>query len=317
MSADTSSRDAAAGVAWAAATALSYSLSAIVGKDLLDNLGVASLLFWRFGLASLVLWAMLLVRRPAQGLRVPQVRPAVSLVLGAMFGLLVYVGFMSLERLDASVYIVIVYVYPVIVVVASSLLGHRTAPLVWVALAMVLGGIVLTVPELFSGDGGVDRVDPVGVALAIAQAAMYAAFMIVNSRVVPSHADGTVSAAWTVLGAAAVLTPMAVLDGVVVPDTQRLVLETALFALVPTVISNICFFRALRRVAPGIVAMIMSLEIALAIVWSVVFLDERLRGVQFVGAGVVGLAVLLAQWVGLRDARQQRELATLGTSSPP
>ncbi|MFZ9628892.1 MAG: DMT family transporter [Ilumatobacteraceae bacterium] len=306
---------ATAGVLWAVATAFSYSLSAVVGKDLLAALGATSLLFWRFGLASIVLWVLLLVRRPAQGLRVPTVAPGLSLAIGALFGLLVYVGFKSLETLDASVYIVIVYVYPVIVVVASSLLGHRTAPLMWVALAMVMGGIVLTVPELF---GGVGTVDTRGMVLAIVQAVMFAAYMILSSRIVPDHADGTVTAAWTVLGAAMVLTPMTLVSGLVVPDTRQLVLEVSLFALVPTVISTACFFRAMRRIAPGVVAMIMSLEIALAILWSVLFLGERPRGVQYAGAGVVIAAVLLAQWVGLRDERQRiRELEILGASTPP
>ncbi|MFM7046175.1 MAG: DMT family transporter [Ilumatobacteraceae bacterium] len=303
------------GVLWAVATAFSYSLSAVVGKDLLDALGAPSLLFWRFGIATVVLWAVVLVTRPSQGMRVPGVAPWLSLVIGVMFGLLVFVGFKSLETLDASVYIVVVYVYPVIVVVASSLLGHRTSPVMWVALAMVMGGIVLTVPELF---GGVGEIDTRGMVLAIAQAVMFAAYMIVNSRIVPAHADGTVTAAWTVLGAALALAPMVVADGLVVPDTQLLRLEVLMFALVPTVIATACFFRAMRRIAPGVVAMIMSLEIALAILWSVLFLGERPRGIQYAGAGVVIAAVLLAQWVGLRDERHRvREFDVLGASSAP
>lgn len=311
-----STTDSARGVSWAAATALSYSLSAIVGKDLLDNLGVDSLLFWRFGLASVVLWASLAVRRPQGGVRTPGVSPFVSLVLGATFGILVYVGFLSLERLDASVYIVIVYVYPVLVVVASSLLGHRTAPLTWAALALVMAGILLTVPELFTDVGSVDVL---GVLLAVGQAVLFATFMIVNSRVIPERANGVVTAAWTVLGAALVLLPMVAWRGLVVPDTDRLVVEVALFALVPTVISNICFFRALRYVAPGIVAMVLTLEVALAILWSVLFLGESVRGVQYLGAAVVVVAVLLAQWVGLRDARQRTALGldSVGAASAP
>jgi drug/metabolite transporter (DMT)-like permease len=240
----------------------------------------------------------------------------VSLVLGAVFGALVYVGFLSLERLDVSVYIVVLYVYPVLVVVASSLLGHRVAPLTWLALALVMVGIVLTVPDLFSGVGSVDVT---GLLLALGQAVMFAAFLTVNGRVIPEHADGVVTAAWTVLGAAIAMAPLVMWQGLAVPDSGRLVVEVALFALVPTVISNICFFRALRYVAPGIVAMVLTLEVALTILWSSLLLDERLRGVQYVGAGVVVMAVLLAQWVALRDARQRSVpgLETLGAAPVP
>ena len=114
---------------------------------------------------------------------------------------------------------------------------------------MVMGGIVLTVPELFTGVGAVDTR---GMVLAIVQAFIFAAYMIITSRIIPAHADGTVTAAWTVLGALLALVPMVVVDGLVVPYTRRLVVEVSLFALVPTVISTACFFRAMRRVAPGV-----------------------------------------------------------------
>lgn len=302
MVSDGRSRGATAGVLWAAATAGAYSSWAIVGKSLLADLGLPSMLFWRFGIASAVLWATLLVRPPAQGRRVPQVHPLLSLGLGAVYGMLLYLGFMSIERVDVSVYVVVLYVYPVLVVVASSLLGHRTAPLTWVALGLVLLGVVLTVPELFGRNGGVGSIDGVGVAFVVIQAVLYAAFLVVNGRVIPTHADGTVTAAWTVLGATLVVAPFAVVDGLVVPDSRRVIVELALFALVPTVIANVCFYRALRRVSPSVVAMIMTLEIALVILWSVLFVGERPDGIQYLGAGVVVVAVVLAQRVALRDA---------------
>lgn len=288
---------ATAGVLWAAATAGAYSSWAIVGKSLLADLGLPSMLLWRFGIASVVLWAMLLVRRPAQGRRVPQVHPLVSLALGAVYGMLLFLGFMSIERVDVSVYVVILYLYPVLVVVASSLLGHRTAPLTWVALALVLVGVVLTVPELFGRNGGIGAIDGLGVAFVVIQAVLYAGFLVVNGRLIPAHADGTVTAAWTVLGATLVVAPIALVEGLVVPDSRRMIVEVVMFALVPTVIANVCFYRALRRVSPSVVAMIMTLEIALVILWSVLFVGERPDAIQYAGAAVVVVAVVLAQQV--------------------
>mgnify|MGYP000446849332 CR=1 FL=1 len=104
---------------------MSYSLSSIVGKDLLGSLGAESLLFWRFGIASVVLWTALLVWRRRGGpdpFDVPRWR---SLALGMLFGVMVYLGFLSLEYLDVSVYIVLVYLYPVLVVVGSSMAAIR------------------------------------------------------------------------------------------------------------------------------------------------------------------------------------------------
>lgn len=300
---------------WAGATALSYSLSAIVGKDLLGPLGPSSLLFWRFGIASLVLWAVAVVWHRRGGpdpLDVPRAR---SLAVGMLFGAMMYTGFVSLQYLDVSVYIVLVYLYPVLVVVGSSVLGHhRASGFTWVALAVVMAGVVLTVPELF---GGVGEISTLGVGLALLQAVLMSAFMIISGRVLPQHTDGVVSAAWNVLGGALAMAPIAFGQGLVVPHGARLVGEVLLFALVPTVLANICFFRAMRHLAPGVVAMVMTAEIALAIFWSVLFLDEEIGLVEVLGAVVVIAGVLLAQWVNVRETRAEPAVDDPWVAAPP
>ena len=76
-----------------------------------------------------------------------------------------------------------------------------------------------------------------------------------------------------------------------------------MFALIPTVVSSICFFQAMRHIVPGAVAMVLTLEVALVILWSVLFLGEELRAIKVAGAIVVVSGVLLAQWVNIRQAR--------------
>ena len=234
-----------------------------------------------------------------------------ALALGAMFGLLVLLGFLALERLDASVYIVVVYTYPVFVVVGSALLGVRSGRGTWVALALVMVGVVLTVPQLFT-EGG--EISGVGVLLTLAQAVVFAAYMIISSRLMPAAVDGVVFAAWITLGASMAITPIALVDGLVLPRGAALVSEVAMFALIPTVVSTVCFFRALRYIVPGVVAMVLTVEVALAIVWSMLFLGESVRPVQVAGAVLVVAGVLLAQWVNTRDARNG---AAAAMATPP
>ncbi len=311
----TDGKNPSVGVLWAGATALSYSLSAIVGKDLLEPLGPSSLLLWRFGVAAAVLWSIVAIWHRRGGpdpLAVPRWR---ALAVGMLFGTMVYTGFVSLQHLDVSVYIVLVYLYPVLVVVGSSVLGHhRASGVTWVALAIVMAGVVLTVPELF---GGVGDVSTLGAALALFQAVLMAAFMIISGRVLPQSTDGVVSAAWNVLGGAVVMAPLAFAQGLVVPHGARLWSEVLLFALVPTVVANVCFFRAMRHVVPGVVAMVMTAEIALAIFWSVLFLGEEVGLVEVLGAVVVMLGVLLAQWVNVRESRTAAAVDDAWASAPP
>ncbi|MEQ1872951.1 MAG: EamA family transporter [Ilumatobacteraceae bacterium] len=300
MSAGVGDHNSARGAIWALVSATAYSLSSVVGKDLLDHLGPSSLLFWRFSIAAVVLWVGLVVWRRLGGPNPFDVPRRTMLALGLVFGLMVYTGFLALDRLDASLYIVLIYLHPVLVVVGSAFLGIRPVALTWAALALVMIGIVLTVPELF---GGVGEVDAVGVALSLLQAVIFATYMIVSSRVLPRTIDGVVTAAWIVLGASMVITPIALIDGLVRPRGGQLVFEVAVFALIPTVVSSICFFQAMRHIVPGAVAMVLTIEVALVILWAVIFLGEELRAIKIVGAVVVVAGVLLAQWANIREAR--------------
>lgn len=300
MSAVPGEHHSARGAMWALASALAYSLSSAVGKDLLDHLGPSSLLFWRFSIAAAVLWVGVFVWHRFGGPDPSDVPRWTMLALGVVFGLMVYTGFLALDRLDASLYIVLIYLHPVLVVVGSALLGTRPAPLTWAALALVMLGIVLTVPELFTGAG---EISAVGVVLALVQAVIFSAYMIVSSRVMPRSIDGVVTAAWMVLGACLVVTPIALFDGLVRPHGGDRVFEVAVFALIPTVVSSICFFQAMRHIVPGAVAMVLTIEVPLVILWSVLFLGEGMEAIKIVGAAVVVGGVLLAQWANLREAR--------------
>lgn len=285
------------GVLWAVFAAFTFSSSTVVGKDLLDAFGVPNLLFWRFAIASVALWLVLAIRSRRGGPN-PFAAPWRRLfVIGLSFAAVVGSGFVALQWLDASVYIVLVYIYPVLVVLGAALLGTPPAPGTWIALVLVLAGVVLTVPELFTGVG---EVSALGVALALLQAVLFAGYMLVNSRVLET-VDGLTNAAWTMLGATALMLPLAVAQGFQVPNSGELWLKTLMFAIVPTVIAALVLFRAMSLVSAGIVAMILPLEVVLAIAWSVIFLGDELEVSQVAGALVVIAGVMVAQWMNRRE----------------
>ena len=292
------------GAIWSVLSALSFSTAAVVGKDLLNNLGIFSLLFWRFAIGSVVLGGGVTLWHRRGGpdlLAIPKRR---ALAVGVLYGVMVTTGFFAIRELDVSVYIVLVYVYPVLVMVASSLLGHRVSPMMWVALAIVMAGIALTVPELFGG--GVGHISTLGLVLTVTQSFMMAAYMIIGSRALPHGTDGVVTATWMVFGAFLASVPMVLIGGLAAPRSASVIGEILLFALIPTVCSNVCFFFALRHLVPAVVAMLMTLEVAFAILWSVTFLGETMRPVKILGAAVVVAGVLVAQGVALRSARAER-----------
>ena len=150
-------------------------------------------------------------------------------------------------------------------------------------------------PELF---GGVGSVSALGVVLTLTQAVMMASFMIVSARLIPARVDGVVRSFWNLVGGSLAMLPLVVLGSFNLPDTGRLTGEVLLFALVPTVFASICFFGAMRHTSAAVVAMMMTLEVVFAILWSILFLGEAVRPLKLVGAAVVVVGVLLAQRAG-------------------
>ncbi len=155
-----------------------------------------------------------------------------------------------------------------------------------------------------------------GVMLTLLQAALMATFMIVSSRLLPGL-DGVVQSAWTVLGAALAMVPMLLVGGLHITHSGSRTAELVTFAVVTGCVSTICFFRAMRHVSPGVVAMIMTAEVALAVLWSVYLLGEKVHGVKILGAVVVISGVLLAQWINIREARSTPAVADPWAASPP
>ena len=288
----TSRRDVRRGIAWAALSATAYSASAVLGKHLLEDLRPNDLLFWRFSIAIPVCWLVLAGRGWRGGpnpLGVPR-RPLIA--VGALFCYMSWIGFVALDHLDASLYIVLVYVYPAFVAAAAPLFGQRISGATWMAIGLAIVGISLTVPDVFQGAG---RGDAFGVVLTLVQAVALATYTMVSSRVVTARADGLVTMGWSLVGSWLGMAVLAVAVGLRLPSNGRVVLELVGFAIVPTIVSGACFYQALRFLAPTRVAMIAILEPVLTIVWAVLLLGEELRAIQVVGGLLVLVGVVWAQ----------------------
>ena len=106
------------------ASAVAYGVMPIFGKLAFEaGVGVATLLFVRFALATPVLWAAAAVKRA-----LPRDRSAVvrALALGGVgYSMQAGLYFLALERMDASVLSLILYSYPALVTGAAILLRRE------------------------------------------------------------------------------------------------------------------------------------------------------------------------------------------------
>ena len=138
-----------------------------------------ALLYWRFLLAGLLVWAWaILVPANRAGLRaLPRRRVVALLGLGAFFVGNAGTYYASLQYISASLASLIVYIYPALVAVLSIRFGHGLhGRRPWAALGIVSVGVALTL-------GGIEtHAEPIGLVLAVASPCIYAVYIVLAAR---------------------------------------------------------------------------------------------------------------------------------------
>ncbi|MCI4066971.1 EamA family transporter [Micromonospora sp. R77] len=185
----------------------------------------------------------------------------------------------------------------------SVLTAHRWTAWCWAGLA--LAGVALL------GQGGFDRLSPVGAGFALAAGALWAAYIVCSARVGGRfpRADGLALA----LAVAAVVTlPFGLLDGgarLWHPGTLAL---GAGLALLASVLPYTLELLALRRLPTSTFAVLMSLGPALATLAGWLVLEQDLRPVELLAIGLVVVASVGA----VRAAAPRTQERGDGTGEP-
>ncbi len=282
------------------ASAAGFGAMAVFGKlSYAEGATVGTLLTVRFALAAVVFWALALMSGAIGRLRSLGRRDiATALVLGAI-GYAAQAGafFTALERIDASLLSLLLYTFPVMVMVAAIALGRERADRRRVtALGLTSAGLVLVV-----GGAGSGSLDPLGVALALAAAVIYSAY-ILGGEGVAQRVPAILLSAIVCSAAAATLAGGSALLGELRPAevTPAGWGWMACIAAVSTVAAVGLFFAGLRLVGPSTAAILSTLEPVVTVVLAFLVFGERLGPLQMAGGALVlgGVLVLNARLAG-------------------
>jgi len=243
-----------------------------------------TLLLLRFAIAALVMWGICALRRA----RVPRGR---SLLLLLGMGAVGYAGqafsyFKALTLASAGLTALLLYLYPALVAVLSRVvLRHRLSRLQVAAVGMSLLGSVLTV-----GRPGEGR--PLGVALGMLAALIYAVYILVGSRL-PADVTPTASTAVVTSAAAAVYGAVALVHGVRLPRTPAGWGAVGALAIVCTVVAITFFLAGLDRLGPVRASTYSTLEPVSTLAFAALLLGEEITVPRLLGGGLILAAVLL------------------------
>jgi drug/metabolite transporter (DMT)-like permease len=255
------------------------------------NAGLSSpldILTWRFWLAAPLTW-LLIARLPASGEKLPRGH---LLALGALFAFVALCAFAALSRLPASLYTVLLYTYPALVALGSLWFGEPLAARGWLALGLTALGVVLTVPNLFSGFGGIDSL---GLLLAFGNAVTYAAYIVLSGRLVRGIRDMKRASAWGIAGSWLFVTGMFAVRGVTPPPTGAAWLGLIGLVLVATIVPIFAFYAGMQRLGSARAAILSTIEPVMTLLWAFLLLRETIQPVQLLGAAFILGSVILLQ----------------------
>lgn len=279
-------------------SAAGYSFFPIFTKWIYES-GLTSpldILAWRFLIATPLMWAWVVWHRvtsPSSASDRGKLPRLPLILMGVLFAVAVLSAIAAVSLLPVPLYTVLFYAYPAMVAMGSLLFGERLSHYGWLALAVMLVGIVLTVPDLFAG---FSAANPQGLLFVFINASGYAVYILLSSRLLRGLNDLVSASAWSITGSLIFVLGAILIRGISFPSGTGWL---GLFGLatISTVIPIMTFYAGLRRLGAARAAILSMLEPVLTLLWALLIRGEGLGWLQMIGAGLVlGSVFILQRW---------------------
>lgn len=265
-------------------SAASFGTLAIIGRfAYADGMDVTTMLFLRFTIAAILMFAWLAIRRE------PLPRGRTLLQLAGMGGL-GYVGqsfcFMSAIRYASTGLVaLLLYLYPVFVTMLTVVVQKKklTARTIIALLLATLGAALTANPQ-----GG----QLPGILLAISAALIYAVYILVGTGVM-QKVSAVQSSAVIFASAALVFGVMTAINGAHWPATQTGWWAVIGIALIATMIPVATFLGGLKIIGATDASLLSTLEPVVTVVLAAFILGEMVQPLMVVGGVLILGAVLL------------------------
>ncbi|WP_404375622.1 DMT family transporter [Vreelandella aquamarina] len=196
--------------------------------------------------------------------------------------------FLSIEHGSVAVAATLMYCAPVFVYLVSFALKlERPSPAKWLAIALVMVGVVLLTKLYAIGASGLSLI---GVATGLLAGLSYALFIFGFKYAAPHGKPSAVlSIAFTVLSLILLL-PMDISQAVSVISAPELPLFMAL-GILGAGLSFLLYVVGIKHAAPALASMVAMVEPVTATLFGVAVLSESLEMIQMVGMGIILLTV--------------------------
>lgn len=270
-------------------TGITYGLNPLFGMPLMSQgVSVDSILFFRYGIAVLILGAILLFDR--QSFKISWKQAGVLFVLGLLYTSSSICLFEAYKYIPSGLATTLIFLYPVLVALIMVFLRVVPSWQVWLAIVATFVGVII----MTQGDSS-QEINPIGVLLSLGSALVYALFIVIinRSKTISSISNSLLTFYALMVGAVVFLTRISlsgreVMAGI---DTSLDWLNIVGLAILPTIVSTATLAVATRRIGATKASVLGVFEPITAILVGTLVFGEALTNNIIIGILIAIVAV--------------------------
>ena len=157
-------------------TGITYGLNPLFAKPLMNNgASTEAILFFRYGIAVILLGAYLLIKR--ENFRINLKQAGILLAAGLLYTASSTFLFEAYKYIASGLATTLVFLYPAMVAIIMVFLKVVPSWPVWLSIGATFAGVMI-----MTGGTGSDAINPAGVWFSIASAFVYALFIVIINR---------------------------------------------------------------------------------------------------------------------------------------
>ena len=270
-------------------TGITYGLNPLFAVPLMNNgATIESILFFRYSFAVVMLGAFLILTK--QSFRITVRQAGVLLALGLLYTSSSIFLFEAYNYIASGLATTLIFLYPVLVAIIMVFLRVVPSWPVWLSIAATFGGVII----MTQGSEG-DSLSPVGVALSLGSALVYALFIvIINRSKAIAPISNTLLTFYSLMVGAIVFLGKITFSGTAISagiTTGGDWLNLVGLALLPTIVSTATLAIATRNIGAAKASVLGVFEPITAILIGTLMFGEPLTTNILLGIGIAIVAV--------------------------
>ena len=270
-------------------TGISYGLNPLFGMPLMNKgAEVESILFFRYGIAVVILGAVLLCDK--QSFKITWRQAGILLILGLLYTASSVTLFEAYKYIPSGLATTLVFLYPVLVALIMVFLRVVPSWQVWLAIAATFVGVII-----MTQSDATQQINPLGIVLSIGSALVYALFIVIinRSRTISTISNSLLTFYTLCVGAVVFLSRIAMSDTHILTGitTRMDWFNLVGLALLPTIVSTATLAVATRNIGATKASVLGVFEPITAILVGTLVFGEALTNNILLGITIAMVAV--------------------------